>query len=202
MAKGERKKKDGDPLKMYVVTMALLVVVMAVLYFMIERTRKDFEAANKQVQGLMRFEGGERMTDRPPTSVPDLAWEVESLAETFRTASGGAGLGNTIPSQMMEVVATNAQLRQIYASGETTVKGGGGAYETVSQRYQYGSLSGGLPAVWQLLDLVWRIEARGRYRVTQIDWQVADKNDNPQAPFDLIKDSNQIEVSLRIPTTQ
>lgn len=201
MAKKEKRKKDGDPLKMYSVTMLLLVLVMGGLYFMIERTRKDYEKANKRLQGLMRFEGNSRDTERTPSTIPDLAWEVESLAETFRTASGGAGLGRDIPSQMMRAVATKSQLRQSYASGETTVKGGGGTYETVSKRFEYKSQSGGPPAIWQLLDLVWRIEARGRYRVSQIDWQVAEKKDNPQEPFDRIKNP-QIEVSLRIPTTQ
>ena len=90
---------------------------------------------------------------------------------------------------------------QNFASGESTVKGGGGTYETVSQRFEYKSMSGGLPTIWQLLDLSWRIEARGRYRVSEISWQAADKKDNPQAPFDLIR-KPQIEVSLRVPTTQ
>ena len=196
-----RKKKEGDPLKMYVGTMFLLVLVMAGLYFMIQKTRKEYEEANKRFQGLMRFEGNSRDTGGTPSSVPDLAWEVESLAQTFREASGGAGLSNSIPRQMMATVATQSKLKQNYASGETTVKGGGGTYETVSQRFEYTSLSGGPPAIWQLLDLVWRIEARGRYRVSEVDWQVADKKDNPTEPFDLIKNP-QIEVSLRVPTTQ
>jgi len=201
MAKGEKKKKEGDPLKMYCITMGLLVLVMAGLYFMIEKTRKAYESSNQQLTALMRFEGNSRATDRVPNTVPDLAWEVESLAETFRTASGGAGLGTTIPAQMMAIVASNPQLQQMRVSSERRDKGGGGSYETVTKKYDYVSLSGGPPAIWQLLDLVWRIEARGRYRVSAIDWKVADPNDNPQSPFDLIK-SPQIEVSLRIPTTQ
>jgi hypothetical protein len=200
-SKDKKKKKDGDPLKMYVGTMFLLVLVMAGLYFMIQKTRKEYEEANQRFQGLMRFEGNSRDTGATPSSVPDLAWEVESLAQTFREASGGAGLSNSIPRQMMATVATQSKLKQNYASGETTVKGGGGTYETVSQRFEYSSLSGGPPAIWQLLDLAWRIEARGRYRVSEIDWQVADKKDNPNEPFDLIKNP-QIEVSLRVPTTQ
>jgi hypothetical protein len=200
MAKGE-KKKEGDPLKMYCTTMALLVVVMAVLYFVIENTRKNYETSNEQLVGMMRFEGKERAAERPPSTIPDLSWEVESLAETFKSASGGSGLGNTVPRQMMETVATKAGLKQSYASGESTVKGGGGTYETVSQRFEYTSPTGDLPRIWQLLDLVWNIESRGRYRVSQIDWNVAEVKDNAAAPFDKIKNP-QIEVSLRVPLAQ
>ena len=200
-SKSKSDKKDGDPLKLYTGMMAFLILVMAGLWFMIERTRKNYEVANQKLVGLMRFEGSERDAERRPSSIPDLAWEVESLAETFRTASGGTGLSNSIPRQMMAAVATKSQLKQNFASGESTVKGGGGTYETVSQRFEYKSLSGGLPTIWQLLDLAWRIEARGRYRVSEIGWQVADKKNNPTAPFDLIR-KPQIEVSLRVPTTQ
>jgi len=196
------KSKEGDPLKFYTILMAFLILVIAGLWFMIERKRKNFESANQALEnGLMHFEGSERSAEHQPSSIPDLSWEVESLAETFRKASGGAGLGNKIPRQMMKMVATKSRLMESYASGETRVKGGGGTYETVTLRYEYKSESGGLPTIWQLLDLVWRIEARGRYRVSGINWQVADKKDNPTQPFDLIK-KPQIEVSLRVPTTQ
>ena len=74
--KSKGKKKDGDPLKMYSAMMAFLILVMGGLWFMIERTRKNYEGANQKLVGLMRFEGSERDAERRPTSVPDLAWEV------------------------------------------------------------------------------------------------------------------------------
>ena len=56
MAKA-RKDKEGDALKLYTIFMGLLVVVMAVLYFIIDGVRKDFVVANAEVDRYMRVEG-------------------------------------------------------------------------------------------------------------------------------------------------
>ena len=101
---------------------------------------------------------------------------------------------------MMDSIATNARLHQTHASGESTTKGGGGSYETRKQRFEYDRIGGKPPYIWQLLDLAWNIEyrSRGRYRVSEISWQVVDPKDDPEPPFDLIKRAK-IEVSLRVP---
>ncbi len=201
-AKGSAAKgKEGDPLKLFTVVMALLVVVIAVLYFMINGTRNEYAEANKSLERMMSFQGPARSDDRPPSTIPDLAWEVESLSNAYQQASGGGGLERGIPSEMMDRLALNAHLVQKYSSAERPITGGGGRYETITQRYDYLSEGDALPRLAQLLNLVWNIEATGRYRVSEIMWQAAEPTDNPSPPFDRIK-KPQIQVSLRVPTLQ
>jgi hypothetical protein len=195
--KAKAPKKDGDPLKMYTLVMAFLVVLMGGLYLYIDSTRKAYREANTKLTALMRFEGETRDPDITPTTIPDLAWEIESLADTSKQAGGAQ---KNISRTMMDSIATNARLHQTHASGESTTKGGGGSYETRKQRFEYDRIGGKPPYVWQLLDLAWNIEhrSRGRYRVSEISWQVVDRKDDPEPPFDLIKRAK-IEVSLRVP---
>lgn len=195
------KKKEGDPLKLFTLVMALLVVVMAVLWFVIDGRREDFAMANVGLERMMGFQGGSRDPERAPASIPDLAWEVESLANAYNQASGGGGLDRSIPREMMDAVASTARLKQSYGSGERRVKGGGGSYETISQNFEYKSESDDPPEIWRLLRLVWEVESRGRFRVSELTWQVADKKDNSAPPFDRIKNP-QIRVSLRVPVLE
>ena len=59
-------------------------------------------------------------------------------------------------------------------------------------------MSGGPLEVWRLLTLLYNIESRGRYRVSEVGWEVADRKDNLEPPFDRVKRSR-IEVALRGP---
>ena len=198
MAKKVRKEKEGDALKLYTIFMGLLVIVMAVLYFIIDGVRKDFVEANKEVAKFMQVEGLDRDPEDEPRTIPDLAWEVDTLSRRYRRASGGAGIGRNIPAAMMKKVATQARLEQTYGGGERTAKSGD--YMTISQSFEYDGV-GGVPATQaQLLTLLWNIESRGegRYRVTELTWQVADPKENPKAPFDRIR-KPKIKVALRVP---
>ena len=201
MAKAGKRKgkdKDGDALKLYTIFMGLLVLVMAVLFFIIDGVRKEFEAANVEVAKFLEVEGEDRDPEELPTTIPDLAWEVDTLSKRYRRASGGGAIGRSIPTAMMEKVATQARLEQTYASGERSPKSGD--YMTISQDFEFTGM-GGIPATQgQLLTLLWNIESRGegRYRVTEVSWQVAEPKENPAAPFDKIR-KPRIRVSLRVP---
>ena len=191
MAKGDAK---GDPLKSYTILMTLLVIVMAVLYFMIDGTRKDYAEANARLERDMTGQGLRRTSSGRPQTIPELAYEVERFAHTYEQAGDTGGGG--ISTDMMARVTTAARLKMTYDSRENREKSGN--YETVKRKFEFESMSGGKPAIWQLLTLMYNIESRGRYRVSEVTWQVADENDNPTAPFDRIK-KPRIEVSLRGP---
>jgi hypothetical protein len=200
MARGE-EKKAGDPLKSYTIVMTLLVLVMAVLYFMIDGKRKDYALANAKLRTALTGEGlrardiGDDL-DRPRT-IPDLAYAVEGLAKTAEEASGGEGLRGHISNDMMDRVAARAQLRQIGGGAERLDPHG--KYETVTKTFDYESLAGGPPALPNLLTLLYDIEVGGRYRVSRVTWEVAEPTDQPtDGPRYLIK-KPRIEVSLRGP---
>ena len=197
-----RSSKEADPLKMYTVVMALLVVVMAVLYFIIDNKRKSYVEANASAEKLLTGKGSRRGLDDKPKSILDLSLAVERLSFTWEQASpGGGGLDGHISQQMMESVAVAAGLHQFHSSGEHQEKGPGGRYETTSQDFDYEALGGGSPEVWRLITLMWNIESRGRYRVSEVNWEVADSSDNPDPPFDRVK-RPRVEVSLRRPSIE
>ncbi|MHC5011556.1 MAG: hypothetical protein ACYTG6_11505 [Planctomycetota bacterium] len=195
MAKGN-DKKPGDAVKSYTLVMTLLVVVMAVLYFVLDGARSRYAEANTRLERDMTGRGLPRSIDGPPRALPDLAYAVEQLARTYSDASGGGGLDRGIPAEMMRTVATSAGLRQVYASGERNEPGRN--WETIHQKFEYEAFAGGNPEIWRLLTLLYNIESRGRYRASEVRWQMADPADDAQAPFDLIKKPN-IQVSLRGP---
>ena len=190
--------KDADALKLYTIFMALLVLVMAVLYFIIDGVRKDFVKANAEVKRFMDVEGEDRDPDDEPWTIPDLAWEVDTLSKRYRRASGGGAIGRSIPTSMMKTIATAVKLEQTYASGERSPRTGD--YMTISQKFEYTGLGGNPPTQAQLMSMLWNIESRGegRYRVTEVNWEVADKKENPVAPFNKIR-KPQITVALRVP---
>ena len=197
MAK-KSKEKEGDALKLYTIFMALLVLVMAVLLFIIDGVRKDFVTANAEVERYMEVEGEGRNPEDAPTSIPDLAWEVDTLSKRYRRASGGGAIGRSIPTAMMEKIATQSRLKQTYASGERSPRTGD--YMTISQKFEFNGVGDVPPTQGQLLSMLWNVESRGegRYRVTEVNWQVADMKDNPTPPFDKIR-KPQITVALRVP---
>lgn len=195
MARGPRK--EGDPLKMYTLVMAVLVVVMAVLYFIIDAKRAEYEAANVRAERDMTGKGMPSTLDEGPRTIPDLALAVERLSSTYRQASGGVGLGH-ISQALMDQYATNVRLRQIYASRERATPNQQGRYETVTQNFEYESMTGGPPEVSRVLGLLYNVESQGRYRVSELTWSVADSKANPTTPFDKVK-KPKITVALRGP---
>ena len=198
MAPAERK--DGDALKLYTVVMAVLVIVMGILYFVIDGKRKDFEAANVRVERYMTGKGMPLQPEGKPQNFSQLALAVERLSKDLADATGGEGMdGGHISKAFLEQQATNSGLTQTWASRERSTPGGQGKYETLTSRIDYGSSGSGPVAVWQLLRLMYLIEGQRRlYRVSEVSWQVADRKDNPEPPFDRIKNPK-IEVSLRFP---
>ena len=180
--------RETDPLKMYTVVMALLVVVMAVLWVVINNKRETFEKANVRAEQLMTGKGlrSTGIDDRPRT-IPDLALAVERLSYTYDQATGGGGIdkgGRHISQEMMETVAVAAGLHQAGSSGERPTPNRARGYETVSQSFDYESMSGGALEVWRLLTLLYNVESRGRYRVSEVGWEVAEGKDNYRKGLD------------------
>jgi len=195
--------RESDPLKMYTVVMALLVIVMGVLWLVINNKRDMYEKANIRAEQLMTGKGlRSRGLDDSPRTIPDLALAVERLSLTYDQATGGGGIdsaGRHISQTMMETVAMHAGLSQAGSSGERSTPNRAQGYETVTQSFDYESMAGGPLEVWRLLTLLYNIESRGRYRVSEVGWEVADPKDNLEEPFDKVKRSR-IEVALRGPT--
>jgi len=196
-----RRGREADPLKMYTVVMALLVLVMAVLYVVINNKRKSYEQANARAETLMTGKGLRLGTDEKPRTIPDLALAVERLSLTYEQASGGSGLDGHISQEMMDTVATHAGVHQSGSSGERTTQNKPRGYETVTQRFDYESMAGGPVEVWRILTLLYNIESRGRYRVSEVTWEVADEKEDQEPPFDLVKRVS-LEVALRRPILQ
>lgn len=194
--------RETDPLKMYTVVMALLVVVMAVLWVVINKKREKFEKANVRAEQLMTGKGLRSSgINNAPRTIPDLALEVERLSFTYDQATGGGGIekgGRHISQEMMETVASHAGLHQAGSSGERPTPNRARGYETITQSFDYESMSGGPLEVWRLLTLLYNIESRGRYRVSEVSWEVADQKDSQEPPFDKVKRSR-VEVALRGP---
>lgn len=194
---------EGDPLKMYTLVMTLLVVVMAVLYFVIDGQREEYAAANVRAERYMTGKGlclGPGELGEPRT-VPDLAVQIERLSKAYAQASGGTGPLTGIPQAMMTQAATAAGLKQVYGSAEREQKnraGRGGGYRTVTQNFEYEDESGGPPPLWKLLELLYRIESRGRFRVSEVSWTIADEAENSQEPYARVKQPR-ITVALRGP---
>ncbi len=196
--------RETDPLKMYTVVMALLVVVMGVLWYVIDGKRKTYAKANVRAEQLMTGKGLRSSgLDDTPKTIPDLALAVERLSYTYEQATGGGGIdrkGNRhISQEMMESVAVAAGLNQTGSSGERRTPNNARGFETLTQNFDYESMSGGPLEVWRLLTLLYNIESRGRYRVSEVGWEVADPKDNAlKGPSDRVKRSR-IEVALRGP---
>ncbi len=196
------KAKEGDALKMYTIAMMFLVIVMGVLYFVIDGKRKKFEAANVIVERMMTSPPRRPGDDNKPRSFQQLAIAVERLANDYQEATGGEGVDRGhISTAFMEQVATNAGLKGLRFGRERSTPGGGGSYETVTMRIDYESMAGGAPTVWQLLRLMFLIETRRLYRVSEMQWQMVDAAENPDPPYDRIKNP-QVEVALRYPTVE
>ena len=194
-----RAKKEGDPLKMYTVVMALLVIVMAVLYFVIDGKRKDYEEANAKAERFMTGKGLKIDLDDRPKTIPDMALQVERLSTTYEQAAGGTNLDQRGISQaFMNNAATIVGLRQIYASRERSTPNRAGNYETVTQNFEYEAMAGGSPEVWRVLSLLYNIESQSRYRVSEVSWTTEDAKENPTPPFDRVR-KPRITVALRGP---
>jgi len=176
-------------------------VVMAGLLWYIDNKRKDFEAANVRVERYLTGKGLPRQKDGRPQKFAQLALAVERLSKDLADATGGEGMdGGHISKAFLEQQATNSGLRQVYASRERSTPGGRGKYETLTSRIDYDAEVEGDPIyIWQLLRLMYLIESQRRlYRVSEVDWSVADRKVNPETPYDRIK-KTQIEVALRFP---
>jgi hypothetical protein len=188
--KGE--KKQGDAVKSYTLVMSLLVVVMGVLYFVLDGDRRAYAEANARLERDMSVQSG----DGPPRSFPDLAYAVEQLSRKFFEATGGSGRGLQIPLETMGGAAASVNLRAKTTGSEQEDKSAD--YVTVSRKFEYVQQSGSDPAIWQLLGLLYNIESRGRYRVRDLSWRMAEVTEDVEPPFDMIKPPS-ITVAIRGP---
>ena len=195
-------KKEGDPLRMYTLVMGVLVVVMAVLYFVIDGKRQDYAAANARAEQFMTGKGLRPSTSETPQTIPDLALAVERLAVTFGQAAGTTGLERAISRELMDTQAQRVRLRNKGAGRERSEPNRARKYVTISNTFDYGALDEtDVVAVWQVLGLLYNIESQTRYRVGELSWQVAEEAENPTEPFDKVK-RVQIQVALRGPTLE
>lgn len=197
MARGARK--EGDPLKMYTIVMALLVVVMTVLYLFIDGQRAEYEKANVRAERLMTGKGQRITIDDKPRTIPDMALAVERLSFTYEQAAGGTDMGGrNISTARMASWAKVVGLRQVYASRERSEPNRNKGYETITQNFEYEAEAGGDPEVWRVLSLLYNIESQSRYRVSEVSWGVSDQKTNPTPPFDKVK-KPRVTVALRLP---
>jgi hypothetical protein len=185
--------KGMDPLKAYCLVLAVLVLVLGFFYLKISGERADYESANAVAERLLTARPSEE-EDEEPYSIPSLAWQMERYVASYKEAAGGGGgLQEGIPAQMMTLMETEAGVtpeRALREVSETKVKNRT-TVKTITQQFDYKSTT-----LRNLLTLSYNIESRGRYRVSDIRWQLADPKENSQPPFHMISKPS-IKVAVR-----
>jgi hypothetical protein len=189
-------KKGMDPLKAYCLVLGFLVLVLGYLWIRIGGTRDDYAAANERAEQFLTGKGLTRRAEDPPPSIPDLAYEVEKYVETYKAAAGESG-GNVtpgIPLEMMRNYATSLGMKEVHTgSGGVDVDKGAG-HETRSTDFEYDATT-----LNRLLALVFNVEHKGRYRVSDISWRLGDPNkENSSPPYWFIA-RPKIKVAVRTP---
>jgi hypothetical protein len=186
-------KKGMDPLKAYCLVLGFLVIVLGVLWIKIGGDREDYEAANARAEQLLTGKGLVRQQDGPPVAIPALAYEVEQYVETYKASAGeGGGDVSGIPLEMMRLHATNAGMKQIYVGSGQIDPHKAAGYETRSNDFEYDPTT-----IRNLMALVFNVENRGRYRVSEIAWKLQEPKDNPAPHWHIAKPK--IKVAVRTP---
>jgi hypothetical protein len=192
-AEKDPNEKGMDPLKAYCIVLGLLIGFLGFLYFKFAGERADYEAANARAEPLLTGKGMAKASDGRPLVIPELAYDVERFVATYRdTAKEGPGaVGGGIPQTMMAKVETDAGVEEERALREQVDEKKDRGYKTITQQFDYKPTN-----LQRLLALAYNIEGRGRYRVSDIRWQLAEPKDNSEPPFNRIS-KPMIKVSVR-----
>ena len=193
----ETGEKGMDPLKAYCIVLGLLIGFLGFLYFKFSGERSDYETANARAEGLLTGKGMGRTTTSTgtPVVIPDLAYQVEQFVATYRDAAKEGPIGPGIPATMMAKLETEVGVEEERALREITEEKRDRGYKTTTQQFDFKPTN-----LQRLLALAYNIEGRGRYRVSDIRWQLADPRDNSEPPFNKInKPSIKVSVRTAIP---
>ncbi len=185
-------KKGMDPIKAYCLVLGFLVLVLGILWLKIGSDRADYQAANERAQRLLTGKGLSRLPDGSPTTIPDIAYEVERYVETYKATTGEGGTVAGIPLEMMKTNASAVGMDQITAGNLQVDANRNAGYETRTSDFEYKNTT-----LNRLLLLVYNVEQRGRYRVQEINWRLADPKDNPAPFWSIVKP--RIKVAVRTP---
>lgn len=186
------EKKGMDPVKAYCLVLGFLVVVLGYLCFSIRGTRQDYATANERAESLLTGKGL-TSTDGRPSSIPDIAYEVEKYVKTYKaTAPEGAGTTG-IPIELMRRMSTAVNMEWETANVERVDTNRARKFETRSRQFDYKAAT-----LAQIINLVWNIENNGRFRVNEIRWQLGDKKENAAPPFHRVPRPS-VKVAVRTP---
>jgi hypothetical protein len=191
----EAEKKPGDPLKAYCYVLGfLLLFLLGIWWFKIRVERDAYAAANVRAEQYLTGKGLRKSPDDEPVTIPDIAYNVEKFVETYKSSLSDGGNAPGIPLELVSKMASNAGMTQDGVQTERTEQNVNAGYETRSRVFDYKTPVN----LKNLLTLVYNIETRGRYRVNEIRWQIADKKDNSAPPFHAIT-KPVIKVAVRTP---
>ena len=134
-----------------------------------------------------------RETDRRgnPTTIPGLALQVHQYVGAYKDAMAGSKGG--IPTGEMDKAATKVNMSRVYASNVKKDPQRTKNFQTISRDFTYAPCT-----LEQLVALMYNIESRGRLRVFEVRWQLADKKLNNEPPFHKIG-KPVIKVGMREP---
>ena len=192
-------KKSGDPLKYYCIVFALLIVVVGFVWFKLRGQLRDFKAANVYAEKLLTGKGLPEFDSRErPNRLDALALSVDNMVKGYAEAVGGGGDG-TGDSSTIQLTA----LRRAEDTAKVAVKRSGNEQRAenkpkgyldvwVENNYEETTLE-------NLITLVYNIEEVGRYRVTDLRWQLREKG-NTEPPFTLIQRPT-VRIGFRRPLT-
>jgi len=197
MSKDRDVAAPGDHLKYYCIVFGILVVVIAVVLIQQRGKLKAYERANAQARALLLAKGTTR--DGRPRGISDLAVEVEKFVQGYKNSRTGVGddAGTEgISTKAIEVAGRNVQMLYTFAGQETTDDNRSKGFRTRSREFTYGPAN-----LERLTTLCQNIEARTRYRVSEIRWKLADKKVNSEPPYFKVN-KPVIRVGYRSPLTK
>ena len=184
--------EGADPLKYYCIVFGVIVLALAIMYVKVNGDRDDYEKANAEAEAYMTGKGLTVGRDGVPRDIPNLAADVERFSAAYKIVGSDAGEGG-ISFEKMKNFASGAGMTQTFASAPNPEASKVGHFQTVSQKFTYDPYD-----LRHLVTLVYNIEAEGRLRVSQIEWQLKPDAENTEKPYNKIQKST-IQVSVRAP---
>jgi hypothetical protein len=190
--------KAADPLKTYCLILGFLVLVVGVLLVLLQNARSAFAEANVRAEAYLRGTGARRTADGRPSTIPDIAFEVEQYVETWKEIAnqGGTEAMTGISTQMLTTMAAKVQMTERRTGGEATDTNATGGYATTTLRVYYEKTT-----LQNLLKLLYNVEAVARYRVRRLSWRLSDAKENATPPFNRIE-GPELEIAVRRPVAR
>lgn len=191
----EGVKKSGDPLKYYCIVFGLLILVVGFVYFKLQGQLEDYKLANRKAgqyltgKGLADVDGRGR-----PNKLSELALGVDRMVKGYAQSIGTSESGDSgISQKTMDAAQRSAQVTMFRSGRETIDENKAQGYVDISKEFVYEETT-----LKNLIALTFNVEELGRYRVTEIRWQLRDENKNSTAPFWFIQRPS-IRVAFRKP---